>query len=270
MALPTSLLSLVERHGCFSGCYGSELDARVCLDPMQPPQPALFVSCRDCLTYKVGVLRALLPVGLTADQLAELVTQHMRSVRGFSDSFGGYHMRAGGFWLNAAYYDSCGLFLIDGARSRAAGSDLDLLLLAFKHGVLAPPDPRMTDPQLFATQVLYVDFSVPVLPVQNKHDLLCSPQCRPHPASGFHRVTLAEFLPLQPALAPPPVAGAAPPAPSAQVVSAVLSGAPSSSTPLPPPRPPRRPLRPGEICPVCHAEVRARPLLLETFVGCLC
>src|SRR4051794_9774068 len=117
MALPTSLLSLVERHGCFSGCYGSELDGRVCLDPAQPPQPALFVSCRDCLTYKVGVLRSLLPPGLTADLLAEEVTEHMRHVRGFADSFGGYHMRAGGFWLNAVYYDSCGLFLIDGARS---------------------------------------------------------------------------------------------------------------------------------------------------------
>src|SRR5580658_2356161 len=196
MALPASFLSQVEHHGCFSGCYGSELDARVCLDPAQPPEPAVFVSCRDCLTYKIGVLRSLLQAGTSADILADQVTQHMRRIRGFDLSFGGYHMRAGGFWLNAIYYATCGMFLIDGSRSRATGSDLDLLLLAFRHGVAQAPDPRMTDPQLYTTQIVYVDFSSPVHPVQAKQDLLSSPQCRQHPSSGFHRVTLAEFLPV--------------------------------------------------------------------------
>jgi hypothetical protein len=196
MALPASFLNQVEHHSCFSGCYGSELDARVCLDAARPPEPAIFISCRDCLTYKAGVLRGLLPPGISSDALADQVTQHMRAVRGFDLSFGGYHMRGGGFWLNAAYYDRCGLFLIDGARSRATGSDLDLLVLAFRQGVAQPPDPRMTDPKLYQTQVVYVDFTVPVLPVGSKQDLLSSAQCRLHPATGFHRVTLAEFQPL--------------------------------------------------------------------------
>lgn len=266
MALPTSFLSQVERHGCFSGCYSSELDARVCLDPAQPPEPAVFISCRDCLTFKVGVLRSLLPTGTSADLLADQVTQHMRTVRDFGLSFGGYHMRGGGFWLNAIYYDRCGVFLIDGSRSRASGSDLDLLLLAFKQGVVPPPDPRMTDPQNYATQVIYVDFSVPVKPVNTKQDLLSSPQVRLSHAAGFHRVTVAEFQPIAVQAAGNSQAPATPllpnlgPPPAMHVPTPVVAaGNPSA-----------RHLRLGDTCPVCQAEWCERPLLTGTFVGCLC
>ena len=55
-------------------------------------------------------------------------------------------------------------------------------------------------------------------------------------------MTLAEFLP-QKRKPAAPAAGAAPAA---------------------------RPLKVGDICPVCKAEVRVRPLLHGTYVGCLC
>ncbi len=286
MALPASFQNQVEHHSCFSGCYGSELDARVCMDPATPPEPAIFISCRDCLTYKAGVLRSLLPPGTSSDALADQVTQHMRQVRGFHLSFGGYHMRGGGFWLNVVYYDPCGLFLIDGSRSRATGSDLDLLMLAFRQGVAQPPDPRMTDPRLYQTQVVYVDFTVPVAPVGGTQDLLSSTQCRMHPATGFHRVTLAEFLPIAAVANPPaqtalPGAAAGPPGP----VMAAMAAAPGpqagtggqAATPLLPgqaasPSGRTRPgkLRLGDTCPLCHAEVQERALFTGRFIGCLC
>ena len=277
---------------------GANSTPRVCLDPAQPPEPAVFVSCRDCLTYKIGVLRSLLQAGTSADILADQVTQHMRRIRGFDLSFGGYHMRAGGFWLNAIYYATCGMFLIDGSRSRATGSDLDLLLLAFRHGVAQAPDPRMTDPQLYTTQIVYVDFSSAVHPIQAKQDLLASPQCRQHPSSGFHRVTLAEFLPVslaQPGAQPGalPVAQAAaqtaaraapagqqvtvPQQPAPGLIQATSAAATAASTVTAVRRgPPQaqnggpRPLRLGDICPQCQTEVRERPLFSGTFIGCLC
>lgn len=269
MSLPATFLSQVEHHSCFSGCYGSELDARVCLDPAQPPQPAIFISCRDCLTYKVGVLRSLLTPGMSSDLLAEQVTQHLRNVRGFDQSFGGYHMRGGGFWLNAVYY-GCGVFLVDGARSRSMGSDLDLLMLAFKHGVAHPLDPRMNDPQLYSTQVVYVDFSVPVRPVSGKQDLLASPQCRLSPASGFHRVTLAEFLPVAQVGALSTAMASAMPVPVVSQVPAAPQPVPVVTQPAVRPQRPARPLKAGEICPVCNAEVKERVLFSSSYVGCLC
>lgn len=284
MALPPSFLSQLERHGCFSGCYGTELDAKICMDPAQPSEPAIFISCRDCLVFKAGVLRSLLPAGMTSDLLAEQVTQHLRAVRGFHDSFGGYHMKGGGFWLNAVYYDRCGIFLIDGARSRAVGSDLDLLLMAFRHGVATPNDARMLDPQHYQTMVVYVDFSAPLNPVLTKHNLLTAPQCRQQPTGGYHRVTLAEFMPV--ASAAPGVAAAAPlgatagplsilAPPATAVATSAQAAVAAPSTPPGPMLPgiaaaPRRRPRRGEICPVCHAEVRERALFTGVYVGCLC
>src|SRR5438094_3851970 len=134
MTLPATLLQQVEQHGCFSGCYGSELEARVCLDAAQPLETVAVVSCLDCLSFKVGVRRTLLPGGGSSHTLASQLTQHVRTARGFGLSFSGYHARGPGFWLAVAYYPRCGVFLIDGARSRGLGSDLDLLLLAFNHG----------------------------------------------------------------------------------------------------------------------------------------
>src|SRR5262245_36001719 len=127
MPLPASLLHHIEQHGCFSGCYSGELDAQVCIDPSRPLMPIVSASCHDCLTSKVSVLRSLLPSGISSDWLASQLTQHLRGQRGYTLSFGGYHARGPGFWLSAVYYGNGGLFLLDGIRSRALGSDLDLL-----------------------------------------------------------------------------------------------------------------------------------------------
>ena len=151
-----------------------------------------------------------------------------------------------GFWLSVASYGPSGLFLVNGERSRALGSDLDLLLLSFRHGVAAPPDPRMLDPRLYTTQEVYVRYTAPMAAVATRQALVTSPHCRTQPAAGFQRVTLAEFQPVARAVAPSPAATA-----KAQ-----------ASAP--------RALRPGDICPVCGAEFRVRALLQGTYLGCLC
>jgi len=84
-------------------------------------------------------------------------------------------------WLSAAYYAPCGLFLLDGERSRPLGSDLDLLFLAFRHGIVQPQDPRMLDPRFYTTQVAYVDFSQPLGPITNRQQLLSSRWSRHSP-----------------------------------------------------------------------------------------
>ena len=241
MSVPASLLQHAESHACFSGCYGSDPDVSVCLDPARPLSPLLVVSCHDCFA-RLGVPRSLLPSGATANWLAGQLTQHLRKQRGFALSFSGYHTKGPGFWLGAAYYASCGLFLLNGERSRALGGDLDLLILAFRHGVAAPPDPRMLDPRLYATQEAYVRFTAPMAPVASRQALVMSPHCRAQPAAGFQRVTLAEFQPAARAAAPAKAQGSAAP----------------------------RALKPGDICPVCGAEFRVRALLQGTYLGCLC
>jgi hypothetical protein len=243
MALPASLIQQVENHGCFTGCYAPEWIAPVCLQPAQPPQSVVMVSCHDCLSFKVGVLQSLLPPGTSASSLADQLTQHNRRRRGYGLSSAGYHARGPGFWLQAAYYP-CGLFLLDGERSRATGTDLDLLLLAFRHGVIAPPDPRMLDPRLYVTQTIHVNYGAAIGPVACKQDLLSSPQCRLQAHKGFQRVTLAEFQPISSQAKPP---------------------APASA-----PRNAAKALKLGDICPVCKGEVKLRPLLHGTYLGCLC
>src|SRR5207253_10856019 len=123
MSIPASLLQSAEAHPCFSGCYGSDPDVSVCLDPARPLAPLLVASCHDCFA-RLGVPRALLPSGATANWLSGQLTQHLRKQRGFALSFSGYHTKGPGFWLSVAYYATCGLFLINGERSRALGSDL--------------------------------------------------------------------------------------------------------------------------------------------------
>src|SRR5262249_31178583 len=151
-------------------------------------------------------------------------------------SFSGYHTKGPGFWLSAAYYGACGLFLINGERSRALGSDLDLLILSFRHGIAAPPDPRMVDPRQYATQEVFVRYTAPMAAIASRQALLTSPHCRTQPAAGFTRVTLAEFQPVARAVAPPP--------------------APVKAQPATP-----KALKAGDVCPVCGAEVRERALL---------
>ena len=70
MTIPASFLQHVEQHGCFSGCFGSETNVSVCLDPARPLQPLLVVSCRDCLA-RLGVPQTLLPSGSSSTWLAD-------------------------------------------------------------------------------------------------------------------------------------------------------------------------------------------------------
>jgi hypothetical protein len=240
MALPPSFLLHVEQHSCFTGCYSSTSGVRACLDPNNPLVPLVVVSCQDCYGH-LGVPLSLLPAGMDSYRLAEQLTQHVRKQRGYSLSVSGYWTKGPGFWFSAAYYP-CGIFLVHGERSRPVGSDLDQLLLAFHHGVIAPPDPRMIDPKQYAVQIVYGNFAR-VSAIKSKQELLASPQVRTQAMSGWQKLTLAEFLP---------------------VSTAALAGAGKSG-----PRPARA-LKLGDICPVCGAMVCERPLLNSSFVGCLC
>jgi hypothetical protein len=241
MPLPASFLRHVEQHACFTGCYSSASRVQVCLDPNAALAPLVVVSCKDCYA-SLAVPPALLPAGMDAYRLADQLTQHVRKHRGFALSASGYSTSGSGFWFSAVYY-ACGLFLLHGERSRQVGSDLDQLLLAFKHNVFSPPDPRMTDPWHFALQTVYGNFAAASAAVRSKQDLLASPQVRTQPQSGWQKLTLAEFLPLTSA-APPRKAPALPA----------------------PPRPPS----PGDVCPVCGGVVCERPLLVGSYLGCLC
>ncbi len=238
MSLPVSLLHHVEQHGCFTGCYGSDANASVCLSPTQPLQPMVIVSCLDCLG-KVAVPRPLLPAAATTYSLSQALTDHLRQKRGFKLSCSGYHAVGAGFWLSYAYY-GCGLFLISAERSRQLGTDLDVLMLGIQHKVVQPADPLMADPGQFRTETVYVNFSQPQAGIAGKQQLLSSPQVSTQARPGWQKVTLAEFLPL--ATAPPAAVPAAPP----------------------------KPLKAGDTCPKCKAKIAVRPLLNGSFLGCLC
>jgi hypothetical protein len=233
MTLPASFLAHVERHSCFTGCFNGDATVSVCLDPAQPLAPLIVVSCADCFA-RLGVPASLLPSGTSGSSLATYLTGHLRQRRGFALTRAGYHTHGPGFWLSVAYYP-CGLFLINGERSRQLGSDLDLLLLAFRHNLVTPPDARMLDARHYNIETVYVHYGSAPSPVCDKTSLLASGCCRMQPQLGWHRVTLAEFLPLS-----------------------TRSAAPA------------KPLRLGDVCPKCGAVVRERALLNGTFVGCLC
>ncbi len=240
MSLPASFLQHVEQHGCFSGYYGSDSSVLACLDAGTPLAPLLMVTCQDCLT-RIAVPCAYLPVGTSSYTLARQLTEHLRKQRGFTFSISGYHVAGPGFWLSAVYYP-CGLFLLSGERSRQIGSDFDLLQLAFQYGVIQPLDPRMGDPKQFCLETVYVNFASFSAKITSKQALLASPQIRLQPRSGWHKATLAEFLPF----------------------SQATSSAIAQTSPI------GQKLKVGDICPVCRSEVRLRPLLVGSYVGCLC
>jgi hypothetical protein len=236
MALPPALLQFVEQHGCFSGCYGSSSELHAFVTAAQPPVPMVSVSCLDCLGH-VGVLASLLPKGMYSYQLADQLSQHVRAQRGYTLSVSGYHTHGPGFWFSAVYWANCRLFLLDGERSRQLGSDLDLLMLAFKHNIVKPPAQAMLNPSGFAVHPLYFDLRQPMPVVTAKADLLTSPGVSLQPKTGWKKLTLAEFT------------GTAAPA----------ARAPKSAH-----------LAVGQRCPKCGAEVRQRTLLQQTFIGCMC
>ena len=235
MALPPSLLQHVEQHGCFTGCYGLSSDIRGFFNPLQPPVPMVAVKCLDC-DGPLGVPTALLASGTNSAMLADQLTQHLRGRRGYTLSTAGYHTQGPGFYFGAVYWATCGLFLLNGERSRSLGQDLDLLMLSFRHGVLKPPDPGMLTPSRFSVQTIYVDPTQPLPSVGIKQGLLNFPGCRTQAVGGWQRLTLAEFTPI----AAPTTAAA------------------------------RKQQKLGDRCPTCGAEVRVRHLLQKSYVGCLC
>jgi hypothetical protein len=261
MTLPAPFVTEIETHLCLSGCYESEQPTYVCLDPNRPLEKVICVSCHDCLMHHIGALSSTLPTGMDGYALAREASAHVRALRGYKWSISGYHTAGGGFWLTAMSYGN-GILLVDGSRhSKTKQTDLDLLIHAFSNKVCTPEDPRMTDPALYTTETVYLRMDKPILPVNCKADILSSSQCNKSPQSGYRKVTLVEFLPMQqhvqpPALTPIAVGGS----PMATAVA----------TPAPALMKPSKPLELGEICPVCHEEVRERLLFTSTFVGCKC
>jgi len=258
MSLPASLVDQIEKHPCFPGVWQSEADVQVCVDPLAGLQRARVISCSECYA-KLAALETLLPGGMNATTLARDLTQHMRSLRGYTLSIGGYHTRGPGFWISVVYFGTTGLFLIDSARSRQLGTDLDLLLLAFQQGVLQTFSPLLLDRAQYRTQTVYVNFATPPGTIRNKQDLLAWTGCRLQAAQSYHAVTLAEFLPVA-GPTPPPTATATLRPPTARL------SATAPAKPVAAPAPPKI----GDICPKCKAEFRHRPLLNGTYLGCMC
>ena len=91
MALPASLLRAVETHVCFSGCYSASSDVFTCTDANLSPACVLHSSCEDCLGFHVGALASLLPPNMTGTVLARELSEHVRKLRGYAWSIGGYH-----------------------------------------------------------------------------------------------------------------------------------------------------------------------------------
>jgi hypothetical protein len=256
MALPKSLLKEVEEHSCFSGCYRGQNEVYVCFDGSYPLEKVVVAACEDCLMFEVAALQSMLPAGTTCKQFAQELTRHVRHQRGYHFSFAGYHTAGPGFWLSGVYYSQLGCFLLDGERSRSLGSDLDLLMLAYQHKIVNTSDPRMLDLAQYKTQTVYLSRTTPLVPVGSRHDLLSLPQVQAQPPGvyGWKRVTMAEFQPIA------SLGGSARPgrARTGSLSSKANSPAPIAQLPV------------GSVCPVCKAEVRERPLLNGTYVGCLC
>ena len=257
MTIPASLLNAVDTHACFSGCYDADSDALICTHATQPPERMLQVQCEDCLGFHVGSLARLLPPHMNADQLANELSEHVRKLRGYAWSIGGYHYSYNRLWLSAAYYP-CGLFVIDASHNARNRKDLDVLIEGFRCGLINPQDPRMTDPALYITRQVYLDMSAPLVPVNSMHDLLQSPLCSTSFRGHGRRVTLAEFQPLavRTSRQRSPVRTTPPP--------------PATTSPFTITPPARTTLNIGERCPVCGAQVKERPSLTDTFIGCLC
>ncbi len=266
MALPAAFVTEIEGHLCLSGCYRSEQPTLTCLDPGKPMEKVICVSCEDCLMHHIGALGSTLPSGMDGYALAREASAHVHALRGYKWSVSGYHGAGGGFWLTAMSYGN-GIFLVDGSRhSKTKQTDLDLLIYAFTHKVCTPEDPRMTDPGLYSVETVYLRMDKPIMPVTCKHDIVSSPQCSKMQASGHRRATLCEFLPLQQQARVPLIQ-----APQANTAPLVVGSAPVAAVSAPVAiKQPSKPLQRGDLCPVCHEEVRERVLFTSTYVGCKC
>jgi hypothetical protein len=272
MSLPAPFVNEIEAHLCLSGCYESEQPTYVCLDPNKPLEKVICVSCHDCLMHHVGALASTLPTGMDGYALARDASAHVRGLRGYKWSVSGYHTAGGGFWLTAMSYGN-GILLVDGSRhSKTKQTDLDLLIHAFTHKVCTPDDPRMMDPALYAVETVYLRMDKPILPVTCKNDILSSPQYNRTHASGYRKATLCEFLPMQQQAQAAAIQ--VPNTPNTNTTPLVTNVATNiatavNSVPLETKKT-KKALQLGDICPVCHDEVRERVLFTSTYVGCKC
>jgi hypothetical protein len=189
----------------------------------------------------------------------------VRGLRGYVWSTSGYSA-SGGFWLSAAYYGN-GLFLVDASRNGKQCTDLDMLIHAFKHGVVTPDDPGMLTSALYTSELVYLDMSRTILPVVDKQSLLSSPACRTTRQHGYHRASILEFIPMARSAAQPNAVTWPGPAVRPSAPPTVRSSVPAA--PRPAPAPPGA-CTTGPWCPHCGAEVKERPLFFSTYVGCLC
>lgn len=246
----------------------------MCVDPAQPLATVLHGVCSECLSFRVGALTTALGVGVNAQAFADELSAEVQGLRGYVWSSSGYWAN-GGFWISAAYFGN-GLFLVDGSRNGSHRTDLDMLIQAFRAGVLAPDDPRMTSPSHYTSDLVYVDMSQFIGMVRDKQDLLASPACRTTHLHGYQRASLLEFVPMarsssQPskpgAWPPPAVRPSAPPPPT--VRSATSSGPPAPALPASSAAPAPQ-AESAVCCPHCGGEIKERPLFFGTYVGCLC
>lgn len=236
MSLPPELLLLAEEHPCFAGVWDRAEESECVVDPGRS-EPVVTLYCSDCLGYRIGVAQRLLG-GIGARTVPKLLSDHVRSRRGYGFSISGYHASGNGFWLSAAWIPRLGALLLDVTHGQKRGSDaLEQLLEAFRLGVVKPPQPGMANRLAYRTHDLFVK-AAPGLTSPTVAHLLASGEVSSRPQPGFVRATLAEYVPGRIGVVPASIGGHAPP----------------------PPRPavPPRPLVEGEICPVCGEEVESR------------
>jgi hypothetical protein len=269
MSLPITLLNAVASHPCITGCYRDDHTIHICSDPALPLSLTLQVACSDCLSFRVGAVASALPQGMSGPALADELSEHVRSVRGYTWARSGY-FPGGNFWMSAAYYGS-GLFLVDASRNTNQLTDLDVLINAFRLGIATPEHPRMLIPQLYTSELVYLNMASPIAPVYSKQDLLVSHQCRATPAPGYHRATILEFVPLVRRSAMPGsgllfAAQAAQATRVAQIASPAVRPNVAPAVPATPAKDEGKP----SPCAWCGAEIKERPLFSGTFVGCLC
>jgi hypothetical protein len=259
MALPASLLSAAEAHPCFTGCYSHEIPVALCVDPARAPVTSFHAACQDCLMFHVGALAGVLPAGTTQYTLAQELAAHMRAVRGYRWAFSGYHATGPGFWLSAAYYGD-GLFLVDGSRNHGGTKDVDLLVQAFRARLAQPDDPGMTDPALYAADVVHLSCAPTLGPVHTKQDILRLSQCSFVPRQGFRRVSIVEFLPLTSATGVSKVVKAGAQSPP----MAAISTSSATSAPL------WKSSDAGTVCTRCQRPVKELTLCGKTTFSCMC
>lgn len=265
-------MDAAAQHPCFSGVFDRGNEIQLYGVQAQGPVTLLDFQCEDCLRFRLACRADALPPGVTHYQAAELLTQHVRSHRGYRLSVGGYHT-AISEWLSAVYWDAAGLFALHSDRGTGAGKPaLDVLIHALQKGLIRPLHPAMLDPQQYRTQEVFLSV-VPPPSVTSMATLLGSSHVATGWKPGYSRVTLAEFLPIAAQASAGPAAGAAQPAASATsanaaAVNVAAANAVAANAAAANAAPVVRQV--GQACPECGEIIGERWLLTSTYIGCRC